>query len=87
MTLQGWATARPDDFVATAITELDGTSEIGDYGAPYIDTPGPGRRSAPISPAGLRRPSTSRIDTAQDYVINPLSTVPLPFSRLMAALT
>ncbi len=75
VTIQSWSTASPDDFVATAITELDGTSEIATYGPPYNDTSGSAQKLGPISLqdfAGVHQP----IDTAQDYVINPLSTIP-----------
>ena len=44
MTIQNWARADPGDFVATAVTELDGTSEIATYGPPYNDTPGAGQK-------------------------------------------
>src|SRR5665213_3644467 len=35
LTLAEWAKAAPNDFVATAATELDGTSGSATYGAPY----------------------------------------------------
>ena len=44
MTIQQWARADPGDFVATAVTELDGTSEIATYGPPYNNTPGAGQK-------------------------------------------
>ena len=49
VTIQSWSTASPDDFVATAITELDGTSEIATYGPPYNDTSGTAQKIGPIS--------------------------------------
>ena len=35
VTFQSWATAAPEDFVATTLTELTGTSESATYGPPY----------------------------------------------------
>ena len=75
VTLQSWAKANPEDFVATAITELDGTSEVATYGPPYNHTSGSAQKIGPISLqelAGVHHP----IDTSQDYVIKPLSTIP-----------
>ena len=66
VTLQSWAKADPADFVATAITELDGTSEIATYGPPYNDTSGSAQKIGPISLqdfAGVHQPSTPRRTT------------------------
>ena len=58
-TIQSWAQADPGDFLATAVTELDGTSEIATYGPPYNNTPGAGAEDRADLPA--ERPgSTSR---------------------------
>lgn len=35
VTFQSWANAAPEDFVATTLTELTGTSESATYGPPY----------------------------------------------------
>src|SRR5660397_84434 len=35
ITVARWANAAPGDFVATAVTELDGTSRTASYGPPY----------------------------------------------------
>ncbi len=75
VTLQSWAKANPKDFVATAVTELDGTSEVATYGPPYNHTSGSAQKIGPISLqelAGVHHP----INTSQDYVIKPLSTIP-----------
>jgi hypothetical protein len=74
-TIQSWAQADPADFVATATTELNGTSEVATYGPPYNDTSGSAQKIGPISlqeAAGVKIP----IDTAQDYVIEPLKEIP-----------
>jgi len=47
-TLAGWARAAPADFVATAVSELDGTSSSSGYGAPYNSTPGAGQKLGPL---------------------------------------
>ncbi len=74
-TIQSWAQADPGDFVATAVTELDGTSELATYGPPYNHTPGATQKIGPLdlqSFAGVHIP----IDTANDFVIGPLKSIP-----------
>jgi hypothetical protein len=71
-TIGTWSRADPHDFLATAITELDGSSGIAGYGPPYNNMPGAGQKIGPVSLQripGVRIP----IDTAQDFVIAPLS--------------
>jgi hypothetical protein len=75
VTVKSWSTSDPVDFAQTAITELDGTSPIATYGPPYNATPGASQSIAGISPEsffGVHHP----IDTANDYVLNPLRTLP-----------
>lgn len=75
ITLKSWSNADPVDFVQTAITELDGTSATATYGPPYTDTP---HVSQTIGPVGLETLAGVRIplDTADDFVIDPLLTLP-----------
>jgi hypothetical protein len=83
-TIQSWAKADPADFLATAITELNRTSELAEYGPPYNDTPDATQKIGPLDPqswAGVKIP----IETASDYVINPLREIP-GAPRLKAAL-
>jgi hypothetical protein len=83
-TIQSWAQADPGDFVATAVTELDGTSELAEYGPPYNHTPDATQKIGPLdlqSAAGVNIP----IDTANDFVLGPLRTIP-GNPRLSAAL-
>jgi hypothetical protein len=83
-TIQSWAQADPGDFVATAVTELNGTSELAEYGPPYNHTPDATQKIGPLdlqSTAGVRIP----IDTAKDFVIDPLLEIPAD-PRLKAAL-
>ncbi len=73
ITLQDWAKAAPSDFVATASTELDGSSGSATYGPPY-NSNGDGQAIGPLTLqkwAGVRIP----IDPANDFVITPLSTL------------
>lgn len=73
ITVQSWSNANQVDFLQTAITELDGTSATATYGPPY-NTAGSGQQLGPLQLqqwAGVHHP----IDTAQEYVLGPLSTV------------
>jgi hypothetical protein len=75
VTVKSWSSADPVDFAQTAITELDGTSGTATYGPPYNDTAGASQSIAGISPEnvlGVHHP----IDTANDYVLDPLRTLP-----------
>ena len=83
-TIQSWAKADPADFLATAVTELNRTSEIATYGPPYNSAAGSAQKIGPISlqeAAGVKIP----IETASDYVLEPLREVPAA-PRLKAAL-
>jgi hypothetical protein len=74
-TVAQWARQLPVDFVKTAATELDGTSGTATYGPPYNHESGSVQHFLFLHPQrwlGVSHP----IDTAEDYVINPLETVP-----------
>ena len=47
-TIQSWAQADPGDFVATSVTELNGTSELAEYGPPYNHTPEATQKIGPL---------------------------------------
>ncbi len=84
VTVKSWSTSDAVDFAQTAITELDGTSAIATYGPPY-NTAGTAQSIGPFSPnhwLGVHHP----IDTANDYVIAPLRTLP-DQPQLQAAVT
>jgi hypothetical protein len=71
--LQQWARAAPNDFVATAVSELNGTSGTATYGPPYNHN-SEGQKLGPLPLArwgGVRLP----VDAAHDFVLAPLSTV------------
>ncbi len=75
VTIQQWSRTDPAGFVSTAVTELDGSSEVATYGPPYNHTPGTGQKIGPLnlqSAAGVHFP----IDTARDFVLNPLGSIP-----------
>jgi len=77
VTLKSWAQAQPADFVATATAELGGTSETAGYGPPYNTTADATQTIGAFdlqSFSGVQLP----IDTAQDLVITPLTTLNTP---------
>ncbi len=61
----------PADFLATAATELDGTSETATYGPPYNNQPAAPRGCC--SPRQTIAGVTQPVDAAQDFVLAPLS--------------
>ncbi len=63
VTVATWARLAPADFLATAATELDGTSETATYGPPYNDTSGAAQKLlfSPQTWFGVTQP----VDTAQ----------------------
>jgi len=75
-TVKSWSQTDPVDFAQTAITELDGSSGIAAYGPPYTpSSAGPSQSIGFFSPErwfGVHFP----LNTAQDFVIGPLQTLP-----------
>jgi hypothetical protein len=74
-TLKSWSVTNPVDFAQTSITELDGTSGTATYGPPYNNTSGAAQHMGFFEPQqwfGVHQP----INTAQDFVIDPLRTLP-----------
>jgi Cytochrome b(N-terminal)/b6/petB len=83
VTVASWVQAAPADFLATAATELNGTSETATYGLPYNTNGTPQKiLFAPASITGVRQP----IDAAQTFVLAPLSTLAPTNPALAAAL-
>jgi hypothetical protein len=73
-TIAQWSREQPVNFVAAAATELAGTSGTATYGPPYNHN-GRGQHAAFLYPQkwlGVSHP----INTANDFVIEPLKTVP-----------
>jgi len=82
VTIASWAKVAPADFVATAASELQGTSETATYGPPYNNISG-NVQSLLFSPAsivGVRQP----INAAQAFVLAPLEKI-APTDPLVAA--
>ncbi|MHB8490745.1 MAG: hypothetical protein ACYDA6_00815 [Solirubrobacteraceae bacterium] len=73
-TISQWARQQPVNFITAAAKELDGTSPTAEYGPPYNHN-GEGQHAAFIHLQkwlGVSHP----INTAFDYVIGPLKTIP-----------
>jgi hypothetical protein len=74
-TIAQWSRQLPADFATTAAKELNGTSDTAEYGPPYNHSSGSVQHFFLLHPQrwlGVSHP----IDTADDYVIGPLETVP-----------
>jgi hypothetical protein len=74
-TIAQWSHELPVNFVSTATKELNGTSTTAEYGPPYNNGSGSVQHAAFLHPQewlGVSHP----INTAEDYVIDPLRTVP-----------
>ncbi len=71
VTVASWAKVAPADFMATAASELAGTSETATYGPPYNNGTGSIQRIlfSPQTIVGVRQP----LDAAQTFVLAPLS--------------
>ena len=73
-TIAAWSRQMPVDFVTTAVSELDGTSGTATYGPPY-NSNSDGQHLWFIHLQkwlGVSYP----IDTAKDFVIDPLKSIP-----------
>jgi hypothetical protein len=84
VTIATWAQIAPADFVATAASELAGTSETATYGPPYNNTVG-NSQSLLFSPStiiGVQQP----IDAAKTFVLGPLEKVAPTNPALASAL-
>ena len=74
ITIKTWSNADPIDFAQTAFSELNGTSGVAGYGAPY-NSGGPAQGWGFLSPekwVGVH----ININTATDFVLNPLLAQP-----------
>jgi hypothetical protein len=73
-TIARWSREEPANFTAAAAKELNGTSGTAEYGPPYNHN-GKGQHAAFLYPQkwlGVSHP----INTADDFVIDPLKTIP-----------
>jgi cell wall-associated NlpC family hydrolase len=82
VTIATWAKIAPADFVATAASELAGTSETATYGPPYNSQNGSTQRLlfSPEDIIGVRQ----SIDAAQTFVLSPLEKI-APTDAALAA--
>ena len=74
-TIAQWSHELPVNFATTAATELDEKSGTAEYGPPYNHSSGSVQHFLFLHPQrwlGVGHP----IDTAEDYVVKPLETVP-----------
>jgi len=84
VTVRSWVQVAPADFLATAASELDGTSLTATYGPPYNNNGTPQSEwFAPASIAGVRQP----IDAATTFVLQPLTKAASTDPALAASLT
>ena len=84
VTIQTWSRIAPADFLATAATELNGTSETATYGPPYNNVTG-STQSLLFAPADITG-VTQPVNSAQDFVLAPLATGTRGNPALAAAL-
>jgi quinol-cytochrome oxidoreductase complex cytochrome b subunit len=85
LTIQQYAQEKPVDFVTVATSEISGTSLLSQYGPPYNNGTGSVQYLGPISLqqlGGVHIP----IDTAQTYVIEPLTIAAQSDPKLAADL-
>ncbi len=71
MTIRQVAQQTPDTFLQVAIADLDGTGDIASYGPPYNDGTDSVQYLGPVSLQQIGG-ITIPVDTAQDFVIQPL---------------
>jgi hypothetical protein len=84
VTMQSWVQVAPADFLGTAATELNGTSETATYGPPYNTNGTPQSEAfAPANWFGVTQP----IDAAQTFVVAPLAKAAPTDPQLAAALS
>jgi hypothetical protein len=86
--MQAWAQEAPTDFLSTTLSEVNGTSLSATYGPPYQTTSQNGSTQGfgPISPQKWFG-QTIPVVTFQNFVAQPLSTLPDPTGAIGKALT
>jgi hypothetical protein len=85
VTIQTWAIKDPVDFVSTAASELAYQSGTAQYGPPYTNTPDAAQAVGPIAPQSWAG-TTTPIDTAKDFVLQPLGFAAVGNPTLATAL-
>jgi hypothetical protein len=73
ITIATWARLAPADFLGTAASELNGTSETATYGPPYNNQSGSVQKLlfSPQTWFGVTQP----VNAAQDFVVGPLTAL------------
>jgi hypothetical protein len=86
VTIAQWANAAPQDFLTTALSELDGTSGIATYGPPYNHVAGAGQNI--IGGLSIERLIGVQIpiNSANAFVLEPLSLLAQDAPRLRLAI-
>ncbi len=86
VTVSEWASKAPTDFLATAVSELDGTSGLATYGPPYTHVAGAGQNI--VGGLSIQRLLGVQIpiDTAKAFVLDPLSIPATTDPQLATAL-
>jgi hypothetical protein len=87
VTVSSWATNAPQDFLTTALSELDGTSGVATYGPPYTHVAGAGQNI--VGHVSIQRAIGVQIpiDPANAFVLGPLSIPAQTNPKLAAALS
>jgi hypothetical protein len=76
------------DFVSTVVTELDGSSATAGYGPPYNETQDASQVIGPFSPTAIAHRIfglTLPVNTANDFVLAPLTQIIAPYEPTVAA--
>jgi hypothetical protein len=85
VTIAQWATKAPKDFLATAVSELNGTSGVATYGPPYTNVARAGQNI--IGHLSIERLVGVQIpiDPARAFVTGPLTAIPAATDPTLAA--
>jgi hypothetical protein len=87
VTIAQWASNAPDDFLTTALSELDGTSGIATYGPPYTHVSGAGQNI--VDGISIQRAFGVQIpiDPPTAFVLGPLAIPAVSDPQLTGALS
>jgi len=83
-----WDTNDPSDLAATVVQELAGGTTTAGYGPPFNQTTGASQQIIGIKPAEIAKAIfglTQPINTANDFVLAPVSQLAAPFNPAVAA--
>src|SRR6516162_3043658 len=83
-----WDANDPSDLAATVVQELAGGTTTAGYGPPFNQTTGASQQIIGIKPAEIAKAIfglTQPINTANDFVLAPVSQLAAPFNPAVAA--